>query len=362
MFAVDFDRAPFLVIWEVTRACALACRHCRAEAIDRRDPDELSLEEGCRLLDEVKAMGTSICILSGGDPLQRDDLEDLVRHGKRIGLRMGTIPAATPRLTRDRLRSLKAAGIDQVALSLDGSHAALHDGLRQVEGTFDLTMQAAAWAREEGIRLQVNTVFCAANQADIGAIADLVGRLGVVFWEIFPLIPTGRGAELQSCSAAQHDALFEMLYPLAKAAPYIIKIAEAPHYRRLVLEREGRASSLHAHQQSRVLSRPSGPGGAMGLSPLPVNAGKGFCFVDYHGDVFPSGFLPLRAGSVRAQPLQEIYRDAPLFRQLRDPMLLKGRCGRCHHRAVCGGSRSRAYAVHGDPLQEDPACAWDEPA
>ncbi len=359
MFAVNFDRAPFLVIWEVTRACALACRHCRAEAIDRRDPDELTTAEGFKLLEQIKAMGTSICILSGGDPLQRDDLEELISHGKSIGLRMGTIPAATTRLTRERLQSLKAAGVDQVALSLDGSCAQVHDGLRQVEGTFDLTLQAVEWARAEGIRLQINTVFCAFNHDDFDALAELVGQLGIVFWEIFPLIPTGRGSELQSCTAAQHDSLFEKLYALAKESPYIIKIAEAPHYRRLVLEREGRASSLRDHQQSRILSRPSGPGGAMGLSPLPVNAGKGFCFVDYHGDVFPSGFLPIRGGNVRTRSLADIYRNDALFRELRDPSLLKGRCGSCSYREICGGSRSRAYAVHGDPLQEDPACSWD---
>lgn len=353
---VDFEQAPFLLIWEVTRACALACRHCRAAAEDRRDPKELSLEEGMRLLDDTAAMGTPIVILTGGDPLQRDDLEELIAHGKSRGLRMGTIPAETPRLTPARVRSLKAAGLDQMALSLDGSTAALHDGFRKVDGCFDIAMHAAAWACDAGLPLQINTVFGAWNYADFDALAKLVERLGVVFWEVFFLVPTGRGAELESCSPAQFETLFGRLYELAARAPYIVKITEAPHYRRHVLRRAGAASDVAAHRGQRLLARAEGPRRTMGLSPLPVNAGKGFCFVDHTGEVYPSGFLPLAAGNVRTHRLAELYRHAELFKDLRDPSRLKGACGACEYRDVCGGSRSRAYALTGDYLAADPCC------
>jgi radical SAM protein len=354
-FRGDFHQAPFLLIWETTRACALACRHCRASAIDQRDPGELTLDEGRRLLDQTADMGTPIVIFTGGDPLQRDDLEDLIRHGKQRKLRIGAIPAATPRLTRERVRSLKRAGLDQMAVSLDASTAEQHDGIRQVEGSFARTIEGAGWARDEGIPLQVNTVFGSWNFDDFGALADLVQRLGIVFWEVFFLVPTGRGAELQGCSAGQCEVLFGRLYNLAKRAPFVIKITEAPHYRRFVLQH----SDASAPHPETILSRPEGPHRSLGLSPLPVNAGKGFCFVDHVGNVYPSGFLPLAAGNVRRTPVSAIYREAPLFRELRTPGLLKGRCGRCEFRELCGGSRSRAYALTGDYLAEDPACLYD---
>jgi len=358
---VDFEVAPFLLVWEVTRACALACRHCRAAAEDIRDPRELSTDEGRRLLDAAAAMGAPIAILTGGDPLQRDDLDDLIRHGKSIGLRMGTIPAETPRLTRGRVFALRAAGLDQMALSLDGGTAERHDGFRKVDGCFDLAMRAAEWAREAGLPLQINTAFCAYNVDDFDALADLVARLGVVFWEVFFLVPTGRGSELSGCTAAQYENLFARLHALAACAPYIVKITEAPHYRRFVLQHEGSGSDVAAHRGHRLLARPVGPGHSMGLSPLPVNSGKGFCFVDHVGEICPSGFLPIPAGNIRRDDLAAVYRDGGLFRALRDPSRLTGRCGACEYRDICGGSRSRAYALTGDPFGEDPCCVYVPP-
>jgi len=348
----DFDVAPFLVIWEVTRACALICRHCRASAEDRRDPRELTTDEGRRLLDAVAGMGTPIVVLTGGDPLQRDDLEDLVCHGKAAGLRVGAIPAETPRLNRERVASLAAAGLDQMALSLDGARPETHDAFRGVAGCFDIAIAAAAWAREARVPLQINTVVCADNAAELPAIAELVERMGAVFWEVFLLVPAGRGALLSPCSAEQAEKLLGDLVELAARAPFLVKIAEAPHYRRIAMER-GLGAAPGAERR--------GPG-RMGLSPMPVSAGRGFCFVDHVGDVHPSGFLPWPAGNVRTGALADIYRHSGIFRALRDANRLRGRCGRCEFRAVCGGSRSRAYALTGDPFAEDPACAYDPPA
>lgn len=372
-FDVDFNEAPLLVIWEVTRACALACQHCRASAIDVRDPRELSTEEGCTMLDDVAGIGTPIVVFSGGDPLQRDDLEDLVRHAKGIGLRAGAIPASTPRLTRERVESLKDAGLDQMALSLDGLTAEEHDTFRQVEGSYDLVMKGAQWARETDLPLQINTVFGGWNMHQFDEIADKVEALGTVFWEVFFLVPTGRGSQLKNADAAAYETLFEKLYQRSKTASYVIKVTEGQHYRRYVAQQkkreaaEGRGPTPGGHPGG---GHPGGghPGGGhpVGIKPSRgltitrqgVNAGKGFCFVDHIGDVYPSGFLPVVAGNVRETQVSTLYRTSPLFTALRDNSLLKGRCGRCEYQDICGGSRARAHALTGDMHSADPCCGY----
>jgi radical SAM protein len=374
--SLDFATTPFLVIWEVTQACGLACQHCRAEAIDQRDPRELTTEEGKDLLHQIKEMGTPVCVLSGGDPLQRDDLAELVRHGQSLGLRMATIPAATDRLTRERLAELKQAGLAQVAFSLDGSTAELHDGFRQVPGTYAKTMQAVEWAHELGIPVQINTTFARYNRHDVDALLALVERLGVVFWEVFSLVPVGRGTVLPSLDAAEHEALFAKLYELSQRVSFVIKVTEAPHYRRYVLHqraKEGRGGMppqghpggrLPVHSGSAVpaqLSRELSTHESFGMRAKGINSGKGFCFVSHQGEVMPSGFFPRAVGDIRERPLSAIYRESELFLQLRDPKLLKGRCGRCELADVCGGSRARAWAVHDDWFAEDPACLYDPP-
>lgn len=358
-FQVDFDRQPLLVIWECTRACALACRHCRASAIDLRDPRELDTEEGKALLDEIHAMGTPIVVFTGGDPLQRDDLETLIRHGKSLGLRVGTIPAGTARLTRERLRGLKAAGVDQVAFSIDASSAGPHDAFRQVPGSFDLTLQGARWARDLDIPLQVNTVFHAGNLEDFDGLARLVESLGTVFWEVFFLVPTGRGSELRGCTAEQMEDLFGKLHGLSKTAPFVVKVTEAQHYRRHVMQREQASRRERANRAPVSEIRAGGHPTSIGRSSKVVNAGNGFCFVDHTGDICPSGFLPEVRGNVRTHRLRDVYREDDLFGKLRDPRNLTGKCGRCEFKAACGGSRSRAWAVHGDPFAEEPFCVLE---
>ena len=363
-FDVDFNQAPLLAIWEVTRACALACQHCRASAIDFRHPDELNLAEGRKLLDEIKDMGTPIVVFTGGDPLQRDDLEDLIRYGKSIGLRIGTIPAGTPRLDKARMQSLKASGVDQVAFSIDAPEAADHDAFRQVPGSYDLTLQGARWAQELDIPLQINTVFHQGNQHQIDALAALVSSLGIVFWEVFFLVPTGRGTQLKGCSAEEMETIFHKLYLLSKQVPFVIKVTEAQHYRRHVMQQErkiGRTggapapTTSHPHEIHSTSSHPH----AIGRSSKVVNAGSGFCFIDHTGDICPSGFLPEVRGNVRTHSLKSVYRHDDFFVNLRNPRLLKGKCGRCEFKTVCGGSRSRAWAVHGDAWAEEPFCVLE---
>lgn len=342
---LDYHQAPLLLIWEVTRACALACQHCRASAIDCRDPLELSTDEGRGLINEVAGMGTPLIVFTGGDPLQRVDLEDLVHHAHSSGLTVGTIPAATPRLTRDRVLSLREAGVHQIALSVDAENAAKHDAFRGIPGTFDRVVEAAGWIREAGVNLQANTVFGSWNADDFDAIAELVQNLGVVFWEVFFLIPTGRGAVLRGCSAEQCEMLFGKLCDLAKRAPFVIKVTEGQHLRRYMVQ-QGEIDPTLARAKARMM-----------LSGRPVNAGHGFCFVDHQGNVCPSGFLPINCGNIRERALSDIYREHPTFRALRDFDRLHGRCGVCKFRDACsGGSRARSYAMSGDFLASEPSC------
>jgi radical SAM protein len=358
--AVDFAQAPFLVIWETTQACDLACHHCRASARPGRQPEELTTEEGERLIAEAAAMGTPVFILSGGDPLKRPDLCQLIRHGKRVGLRMGTIPAATPALTEDVVRRFKDAGLDQMALSIDFPHATLHDGFRGVQGAFARSMAAVEWAHRHELPLQINSTVCGCSAPYLGEMADFVERLGIVFWEVFFLIPMGRGVALGGLAPSECEDLFEILYKVQKRAPFIVKVTEAPHYRRYVAQREAQGQPGGA-TLPRLLQRSEGPGHTVGLAPRGVNAGNGFAFVSHVGDVCPSGFLPLPAGNLRTQGLAAIYRDSALFRLLRQVDALQGRCGRCEYRSICGGSRARAYALTGDYLASDPWCGYQPP-
>jgi len=362
--AVDYEVAPFLVIWETTQACALACRHCRASARPWRDPRELTTEEGKRLMRETAAMGTPILILSGGDPVNRPDLPELIRYGKDQGLRMATIPAATDRLTRDLVFGLKEAGTDQMALSLDFPREDLHDGFRGVPGAFARTMEAVSWAHEAGLPLQINTTVCGDTAPYLEEMAAFVETLGIVFWEVFFLVPVGRGTVLRGLAPEECERLFSLLYAVQKKASFIVKVTEAPHYRRHVAQRERRAAGEPARsrpgvEMPAVLTTSEGPGHTVGLAPRGVNSGNGFLFVSHDGEIYPSGFLPLSVGNVRTRDLAEAYGTSPLFRALRDPRLLKGRCGRCEFAGICGGSRSRAYGLTGDAFESDPWCAYE---
>ena len=363
MRAVDFDVSPFLVIWETTQSCALACRHCRASAQPGRDPGELTTQEGRRIIDEVADMGTPLLVLSGGDPVNRPDLLDLIRHGKSRGLRMATIPAATDCLTRDLVQDLKSAGLDQMAVSLDFPREEQHDAFRGVPGSYAKTMQAVEWAHEAGLPLQVNTTVCGDTAPYLEEMAEFVQGLGIVFWEVFFLVPMGRGTLLTGLSASECERLFEVIYGLQKKGEFIVKVTEAPHYRRHVAQRELKEAGESSRPDGQAemperLTQSEGPGHTVGLAPRGVNSGKGFLFISHLGEIFPSGFLPLKVGEVREMSLAHAYRETKLFQSLRQPELLKGRCGRCEFRDICGGSRSRAFGLTGDAFETDPWCSY----
>jgi AdoMet-dependent heme synthase len=358
MANVDFDQSPFLVIWETTQACDLACKHCRAEAQPERHPDELTTAEAKKLMADVRRFGPIIFVFSGGDAMKRPDMVELVEYGSSLGLRMAITPATTPLTTREQLQQMKDAGLSRLAISLDGSHAGIHDEFRQVDGSFDHGLRILRMSQEIGLSTQVNTVVARHNLDDFENLIALMSEVGIVFWEVFFLIPMGRAKPEDVASAAQFEEVFERLYELSKTAPFDIKATAAPQYSRVVLQKkvaERRAVDGEAADvltDGLAFSLTDGIGRARG-----VNDGDGFMFVSHTGEIFPSGFLPVGAGNVRDDDLVDVYRNAPLFRALRDRSNLKGKCNVCEYRPVCGGSRSRAYAVTGDYLEAEPFCA-----
>lgn len=350
---LDYSRAPFLLIWEVTQACDLACVHCRADAIPRPSPGELTLQEARRVFAQARAMGTRLLVLTGGDPLKREDIFDLIRAARQAKLSPALSPSVTPLLTPAALRQGRDAGLHSVSLSLDGATSRSHDAFRCVPGAFERTRKMAGSVVSCGLELRINTTVTSTNLDELPAIADLVGEFGARVWSVFFLVPTGRaGRELQIDAAACEEVL-RWIYNLSSGVPFRIKTTEAPQYRRVVLEAMAREAGAPLEQI--VAQTRSGKGRY-----LPgINDGKGFVFISHLGDVYPSGFFPLAAGNVRRARLDEIYRESELFQQLRDPDRLQGRCGRCPFRELCGGSRARAFAATGDPFAEDPLCLYD---
>lgn len=350
---LDFDRAPFLVIWEVTRACALACVHCRADALARRDPNELTTDEGRALIDQVRSFGSPppLLVLTGGDPMWRKDLAALVRYATDVGLTVALTPSGTPAPTRTRLAELKEAGLSRIAVSLDGPDAATHDAFRRVRGSFDWTLRIIEHAAELGLPLQVNTTVSRTTLPTLREMASRVRDFPLTLWAVFFLVQTGRGASLDQISAKECEEVLHFLYDCSRTAPFGIKTTEAPHYRRVTAQRDADAGTDRAREAARLGPRQL-------RAPRAVNDGNGFVFVDHVGAVYPSGFLPMARGNAREGRLVDTYRDDEVFRHLRNPDALEGHCGRCEFRAVCGGSRSRAFAATGNPMAADPLCVW----
>jgi radical SAM protein len=350
VIAPVLDQGPARVYWELTRACDLACRHCRAEAIRQRGPDELTTAECQRVLRHLAAPGPPFphVIFTGGDPLKRPDLLDLILYGTALGLPIAVAPSATVGLSSELVTDLKTAGVGAMSLSLDGSSAARHDALRGVLGCFGWTLAAAQRIVNAGIPLQINTLACAETEPDLEAIAKLVARVGASRWSLFFLVSVGRGRALRSLSATECEATLRWLAARAAEWPFVVTTTEAPHYRRVVIVRMRAAGRTAGEIRESPVARSFG-----------LRDGNGVMFIAANGDVTPSGVLPVVAGNVRGSDPLTIYRDAPLFRALRDPNSLHGRCGACSFRTVCGGSRARAYAMTGDVLGEDPLCAWE---
>jgi AdoMet-dependent heme synthase len=352
--SVDFNERPFIVIWEMTQACDLACVHCRASAHPWRNRLELSTEEAKRLIDEVAAMQVPVFVLTGGDPLKRPDVFELVEYASGHGVRISLTPSATPLLTEEAIARFKQCGLARLAVSLDGPTPAIHDAFRKVAGSYDCTLQAVRAAHHVGLPVQINTTITRHNLPHLDSMIAVIEQLDIVLWSVFFLVPTGRGSNIDLISAEEFEQVFEKLYETSRRVRFDIKSTEAQHYRRFLLQR--RTEEKRRGQASPQFGARTSDG--IGRAPRGINDGKGFVFVSHLGEVFPSGFLPLSAGNVRKQSLADIYRNSPLFLTLRDTANLKGKCGLCEFREICGGSRARAYALTGDPFAEEPSCIW----
>jgi radical SAM protein len=360
----NFDLAPFTIAWELTRACAFACQHCRAEAQPQRDPNELTNREALGLIDQIKEFGNPILVITGGDPMMRRDLYDILSYAVEKGVRTALTPTTTRLVTTKALARVKEAGVRRVAISIDGPSAEAHDAFRGFRGSFDIARNIARDVVATGLSLQINTTISRYNLHLLEEMTQMVADSEAVQWSLFFLVPTGRGKATDMISPEEHEQVFNWLYDLSRDAPFDIKSTAAPAYRRVVIQREREKARLAGVTGK----RPPALAGAgyryedgLNRPAQGVNDGRGFCFISHTGDVCPSGFLPLPAGNVRGQSVVEIYRRAPLFQDLRDPGKLKGRCGRCEFREVCGGSRARAHAVTGDYLATDPSCIYDPP-
>ena len=371
---LNYDETPFLAIWEVTQSCDLACKHCRAAAQPEPHPEQLNTQQGKALIDEIASMRVPVFVLTGGDPLKRADIYDLVRHAASRGVRVALTPSATPLLTPDAITRLRDAGLVRLGISLDGSTPEIHDHFRGLPGAWQRTVEAVEWAAEAGLPIQVHTTLSRHNVHDLESMTALLERLRVVMWNLFFLVPVGRGQQADMLTGEEFESIFGHLYDLSRRAPFQIKTTEAMHYRRYLLQhnlQERQAAhgqhSAHDHAAAHATATAEYEAGApkataesrnLGWATRRVNDGRGFVFISHRGEVFPSGFLPLRAGSILEKPLAEIYRDAPIFRALRDTDQLRGKCGACEYRQICGGSRARAYAITGDPLAEEPCCTY----
>ena len=396
-----YAQTPFIAIWETTRACALACVHCRAEAMPRRDPGELTTDEGRALLDRIAAFGDPppLVVFTGGDPMRRPDMAELVAYGTRLGLVVSMTPSGTAAATEDKLRALRDAGLARLAVSLDAASAEAHDAFRRVRGSHRHTLRIIERAQALGLPLQINTTVCRQTAGELPALVDQVTSFGAVLWALFFLIPVGRAQADQGLTAEEIERVLHWAAELQRRVPFGVKTTESPQYSRVVggLSSNSLSSSSAGAQKwpphspssvSGLASRPAhqawaphSPNSVSGLdarsvhqaspnprtvgsaapalrAPRAVTDGNGFVFVDHVGNICPSGFLPMRAGNVREDDLVTVYREHPLFLALRDPARLGGRCGRCEWRDRCGGSRARAYAASGDPLAEDPGCAY----
>ena len=357
-----FADRPRLVFWEMTRACPLACVHCRATAQPLPAPGELDTAAGLALVDELGAGPPPhpVLILTGGDCLARADLLEILAHAQRRGVPTALAPAVSDRIEPALLATLRDLGVRSVSVSLDGARAATHERIRQVPDHFAATVAAVDRFVDAGFDVQVNTAVMAGNVAELAELADLLLRSRVKVWEVFFLVNVGRGDGVADLTAAQAE---DVCHFLVDAARYgmIVRTVEGPFFRRVARDRAaGRTDPatlgpLYRELAGALVDR-LGPPRTRVLAPTAATRdGKGIVFVAHDGDVYPSGFLPLPLGNVRSRPLLEIYREDPLLRDIRAARF-PGRCGSCEYSDLCGGSRARAYAASGDPLADDPAC------
>jgi radical SAM protein len=366
---LNYDETPFLAIWEITQSCDLACKHCRAAAQPMAHPDELTNAQAKDLIDQIAAMHIPIFVFTGGDPMKRADVYELIEYASKKGVQVAVTPSATPLLTREAIFKMKEAGVVRLGISLDGSTPEIHDNFRGLSGAWARTIQAIEWAGEAGLPIQVHTTISRHNAHDLDNLCNLFETLNIVMWNVFFLVPVGRGQLDDLLSGEEFEHVFGKIYELSQRATFQVKTTEAMHYRRYLIQNKleekkmGHGSGHPGGHPGAVAYEPGAPTANthernMGWATRRVNDGKGFMFISHTGNVYPSGFLPIHAGSIKQTPLADIYREAPIFKALRDTSKLEGKCGACEYKEICGGSRARAYAVTGDPLAPEPCCIY----
>ncbi len=368
---IDMNDRPILIFWELTKACKLKCKHCRAEAISEPLPGELSTEEGKRLIDDIASFGkpSPVLILTGGDPLMREDLEEILEHIRRREVRAGIAPAVTE-LLPSKLDLLRKYGIRYVSISLDGMKET-HDDIRGVKDHFEATLRILKELANPEWILQVNTLVTKETVYDLPKVAKLLHDLGVKIWELFFLIKVGRGIELRDLSPQESEDVVHFLYEVA-ARGFEVRTVEAPFFRRVAMTRGKAASSqeevdeiaskhglgnLYRELTGELIDLLGSPTSSPELRSAYTRDGYGVIFVAYNGEIYPSGFAPYALGNVRTNSLVDVYRNNEMLRKIRAAEF-KGRCGICEFRHVCGGSRARALSFFGDILEEDPACPY----
>jgi len=369
----DFGTNPLMFYYEVTQACDLVCKHCRASAQENAAADELSTKLSLQLINQIAAFPRKPHIVfTGGDPLKRADIFALIRYAVEKELSVALTPSATPLAARQAFEQAKDAGVQAFGISLDAPTAEVHDAFRGFEGSFDKTTEMLETAKSLQIPVQVNTSITRRNVAYIDEMAEYLAQFGgVMMWSVFFLVPVGRGIEEERITAEEYEAVFAKLWHHAQQKPFAVKTTEAPHYRRFVLRQGGNPLDVprpfrlgKENNSPPVEGCPTGRGGQSMLAkvrhraPLGITDGRGIMFVSHNGLIYPAGFLPLECGRFPQDSVVETYQHHPTFKALQNPDNYKGICGVCEYRYVCGGSRARAFAVTGDPLEAEPDCCY----
>jgi radical SAM protein with 4Fe4S-binding SPASM domain len=364
----EHEAGPTVIAWEATRACNLVCRHCRADAVPTGDPAELTTAEVRALLEDVASFCRPTFIVTGGEPLMRPDVLELARYGSSLGLRMVMSTNGTT-LTREKVRAIKEAGIAALSVSIDGPDASSHDAFRGVPGAFAAAVRGMGLLREAGLPFQVNTTVTRHNVARLPELLELARQVGAVTWDVFLLVPTGRATVEDEIPPAEYERVLEWLLDQSTAA----RSAAGPR------AAAAAGAAIGTHAATAIPPGAEGGGGGMrvkvtcgpmyarlwvqrgggGRRPQGCMAGNGFAFVSRTGKVYPCGYFPREAGDIRERPFSAIYRDAPLFRELRNADLLRGKCGVCEFRLICRGCRARALGATGDYLAEEPYCSYE---
>jgi AdoMet-dependent heme synthase len=368
---IDYDESPFLAIWEITQSCDLACKHCRAAAQPIAHPDELTHEEGKALIDQIADMHIPIFVFTGGDPLKRKDLFELIRYAASKDVHVAVTPSATPLLTREAIFKMKDAGLVRLGISLDGSTPEIHDAFRGLPGAWARTIQAIEWANEAGIPIQVHTTVSRHNVHDLDNLCDLFEKLAIVMWNVFFLVPVGRGQLDDLLSGEEFEQVFGKIYELSRRANFQIKTTEAMHYRRYLLQHNLEEKRM-GHGAGNGGGNGAGNGSDMrmgrvragradgrrqdaqhGLGHAPRERRQRIHVHLAHGQCLSQRIFADSRRQCARDATGEIYRNAPIFKALRDTSRLQGKCGACEFKEICGGSRARAYALTGDPLAQE---------